>query len=392
MTDQPLGRAERRPNHTPFYLLLLFSFVVLGAMILTVNTAMPAVAAEYGWTDAQGALLITCLSIGNVTASFLTGLFVARWGIRRVMIFFSLLILCCCALFALLPVPSLFYPLMLIAGLSWGGFNTIVNTGVSLMYPGSTSRLNIAHACYGISAVAFPLFVGFVLLHGGSWRIPVWAVVALAAAMAGLSAVTPIHVTFAQPAKGSAGFRFLREGGFYLAFALFFLYVGVETATSAWLSEWMGRQNAFFARIPSETMVSLMWLMMIIGRLAFAGIGTRVRPKPLLMILSCGFLLGMLGVVFLSRDIVLSIISVAFMGLSMSAMYATAVASNVRYMTSPASSGLIFGGGGVGSALIPLMAGVISDAAGLQSGMLALCACLGALVILSLLILIREKV
>ena len=171
--SETVRAGERHPEHTPFYLLLLLSYLTLGAMVLTVNTAMPAVAGEYGWTDAQGALLITCLSAGNVIASFVTGVITARLGIRRIMCLYALLIALSCALFALLPVPALFYPLMLCAGLSWGGFNTLVNTGVSLMYPGSTSRLNIGHACYGVTAVIFPLLVGFVLLHGGSWRIPV---------------------------------------------------------------------------------------------------------------------------------------------------------------------------------------------------------------------------
>ena len=390
--SETVRAGERHPEHTPFYLLLLLSYLTLGAMVLTVNTAMPAVAGEYGWTDAQGALHITCLSAGNVIASFVTGVITARLGIRRIMCLYALLIALSCALFALLPVPALFYPLMLCAGLSWGGFNTQVNTGVSLMYPGSTSRLNIGHACYGVTAVIFPLLVGFVLLHGGSWRIPVWVVAGIALLQAVLTLFTPIRVEYRKPERRGGGLAFLREGGFYLAVALLFLYVGVETAACAWLSEWMGRQNSFFARVPSETMVSLMWLTMIAGRLVFAAVGTRVKTKPLLVVLSGSILLGMIGVVFLSRDTALSIVSVAFMGLSMSGMYATAVACNVRYVSNPVAAGLIFGGGGVGSALIPLMAGAISDAAGLYSGMLALCVCLGGLLIVSLLTLLREKV
>ena len=379
-----------RNERAPFYILLLACYAVLGAMVLTINTTMPSVASEYGWSDAQGGLLITCLAVGNMVASLLTGILAARTGIRKALLLAVGMVLLSCGLYAVVPVPMLFYPLMVIAGFGWGGINNIVNTGVSLMYPGSTSRLNVGHACYAVCAVLFPLLAGFVQLRGGSWRVPVVVVAALALLMILPIARVPIHVAYRREAKGKEGLWFLKETGFYLGFAMFFLYVGVETAACAWLSEWLGRQNDFFRSVPSETMVSLMWLTMIIGRLGFAAVGTRVPKKILLLILTSGFLLGMLGVVFLSRNTVLSIISVAFMGLSMAAIYATNVANSTRYITSSLASGLIYAGAGLGGAVIPLLAGAFSDAYSLKVGMLALCVLLALYVALAFVNLIRK--
>ena len=129
-----------------------------------------------------------------------------------------------------------------------------------------------------------------------------------------------------------------------------------------------------------------MWLTMIVGRLTFAAVGMKLNKQMLLILLACGFLLGMLGIIYGSGSTVLAIASVAFMGLSMSAMYAVCVANNARYVAcSPVASGIPFGGGGLGAAAVPYLAGIVSDHAGMQKGMLSLCAFLVVLIIASIL-------
>lgn len=131
-------------------------------------------------------------------------------------------------------------------------------------------------------------------------------------------------------------------------------------------------------------MVSLMWGMILCGRLLFAAIGGRIDRRWLLIGLATGFLVGLAGIILLSGSTVLAILFVAIMGFSMSAMYATAVSNASRFVTgSPVAAGLIFGSAGVGSSLLPLLAGVISDSMGLKAGMTSLCFFLVLLLITS---------
>ncbi|MEG1359901.1 MAG: hypothetical protein RSE23_09540, partial [Clostridia bacterium] len=70
---------------------------------------------------------------------------------------------------------------------------------------------------------------------------------------------------------------------------------------------------------------------------------------------------------------------------SMSAIYATTVGNNSRYITgSTVAPGLLFAGGGLGAAVVPFLAGLVSDQAGMQQGMLLLCGLLCLLLVLSL--------
>lgn len=370
------------------FLLAMYSYFVIGAMVLTANTVLKTIIAEYSWTDSQGGLLISFLSIGNLVMSVTGNLLMEKTGRRGAMMLYGGLVTVAYGLFALSPAPSTFYPLILIAGLAWGGINSLVNTVVSEMYDGSASRLNVMHASYAVGAVVFPLLVGVLTMNGASWRVPVGVVAVLGASLMALTAVTPMPEKKAALNENGEPLHipFWRELRYYLGVITLFTYVGVETAASAWLSSYLSQVNAFFSRVPSETMVSLMWLTMIVGRLIFAAVGAKLDKTYLMLVLSAGFLLGMLGVIFLSGSTVTAVISVAFMGLSMSAMYATLMANNARYLAcSAVASGILFGMGGLGAAVVPYVAGLVSDGWGLKGGMISLCVFLSLLVLAAVL-------
>ena len=265
---------------------------------------------------------------------------------------------------------------------------TIVNE----LYDGSASRLNIMHACFACSAVLFPLLVGVITMQGGSWRIVPRLVAVLGAILAVLSCRIPLPKRPEANSAGTSTVPFWREPRFYFSLLTLFTYVGSESSASAWLSSYLSRSNTFFQAVPSETMVSLMWLLMIVGRLFFAAVVTKVPKALLLTGESVAFLLGMLGMITFAGNTAAAITSVAFMGLGMSAIYGTTVASYARYVScSTLSAELLFGAGGLGSTLIPALAGAISDRAGLQTGMFSLCGFLLVLVLTSFANLCMEK-
>lgn len=373
-----------RDERTKPYLLTLFCYFVLGCMILTANTVMKPILEMTHWKDSQGAMLITCLSMGNLVMSVLGNLVMEKIGRRRTLMLYSCVQIVSFTLFATLPLPQTYYALMFVAGLAWGGINSLVNTVVSEMYDGSAAKLNVMHASYAVGAVLFPILMGFLTMAGVSWRVPVVLVVVLAALqLAGTMLIPLPERKVIHAADGTqVTVAFWKELGFYLAVFTFFAYVGVESSASSWLSVYLSQNNAFFAEhVPAETMVSLMWGTMLVGRLLFAALGAKLDKRILLIVLTVGYLLGMAGIVAFASSTIPAILSVAVMGLSMSAIYATAVANASRYVNGSAvAPGIIFGAGGLGSAVVPLIAGVVSDWAGLRWGMVSLCVVLALLV------------
>lgn len=381
------GFLIKKRNKNAIFWLMVAGYFILGVMLLTVSTLIKTLIPTFSWSDSQGGLLMTFLSLGNLATSLGNHLVVKRLGRNRSMRMYSLLIVAVFVLAIASPWPGLLFPLMLFAGFSWGGINALVNTVVSDMFPGNTARLNVTHAGFGVGAVLGSLLVGAFTAAGVSWQLPM-ALVAVFAGLLFLGCLT-IDIPERQVQRHASGeerkeIPFWREMRFYMGTLAFFLYVGVESGANAWLSPWLMQVNGLFRTIPSETMVSLLWLTIIVGRLGFASLAKLVNKQALMILLSCGFLLGMIGVTYFSQSTPVAILSVAFMGLSMSAMYATLVANNTRYMVySAAAPGILFAGGGLGSAIIPFLAGAVSDMSGMKWGMTSLVVFLVMLVVLS---------
>lgn len=372
-----------KDKRTQPYLLSIFSYFVLGCMVLTANTVVKPIIAENNWMVSQGTMLITCLSMGNLIMSILGNLLMEKTGRRAAMILYSGLLVGSFVLYALLPLPGLYYVLMFIAGLAWGGINSLDNTVVSEMYDGDATRLNVMHACYAIGAVLFPMLLGFLLMNNVSWNVPVLVVAGLGCVLLLGAVFTHLPERRVQTAADGSQVQlaFWKELGFYISVLTFFVYVGVESSASTLLSIYLSGVNDFFREnVPAETMVSLMWGTILAGRLIFSAVGAKLDKRLLLIVLVGGFLLGMTGVVLFGAITPLAIASVVVVGLSMSAIYATAVANATRYVNGSAiAPGIMFGAGGFGSAVIPSVAGIISDNAGQTVGMISLCVFLAVL-------------
>lgn len=375
-----------KDERTKPFAVCLFIYFAVGSMVLTTSTVMKSIIAEFSWKDSQGAMIVTFMSVGFLIMSALGNLVTEKIGRKTSLLIGGGIMFSCYLLFAMLPVPVLYYPLMLVAGLSWGLLNCLVNTVVSELYHGNPSKLNLLNACYAFGAVLLPMLVGLLTMnHPENWRIPCYLVVVFGAVLIFLALRVPLPIKKKEQAEAGviSGKRsFWKDTGFYISLIVFFVYVGVETAAQSWLSPYLSQTNSFFREhVPSETMVSLMWGMLLCGRLLFAAFGGNIDRRWLLIGLSIGFLVGLSGVILLSTNTVAAILSVVVLGLSMSAMYATAVSNANPYITgSPIAAGLIFGCSGIGSSVLPLLAGVISDSMGLKAGMTSLCFFLALLI------------
>ena len=346
-------------------------FFTLGWLVLTTSAVLRTLIAENQWSNSLGGLLISLQALGSLLASLLVGFALRAWGRRRTL---CVGVVCGIVGFAgmtLVRTPALMYPLILLTGLYWGMNNALMNLLVSEAYEGSVARINTLHACFAAGAVAAPLAVSALLAAGVSWRVPVCAVAALMAVGLWVSLRVPMPEPGSQRAHTPGGAAvFWRKGAFYLAASAFFTYVGVETAVSAWIAPFLGAENAFFATVRPEAVISLMWLLIIAGRLTVASLAGRLHRARLLVMEAAGFLLGLVGLILLVRLTIPALVCVAFMGLSMSAIYGTLIANNAELMaSSPLVPGLIFAGGGLGATLVPLAAGVFADLGGIRLGM-----------------------
>lgn len=154
------------------YLLCLYTYFAVGSMVLTGNTVMKSIIAEYSWSDSQGAMLVTCMSLGFLLMSAIGNIVMEKIGRRLTMLLGSACMSLSFLTFALLP-SGVYYPLMILSGFAWGGLNSLVNTVVSEMYGGHAGKLNLMNACYALGAVLLPMLVGVCTMNNvTAWRTP----------------------------------------------------------------------------------------------------------------------------------------------------------------------------------------------------------------------------
>lgn len=378
---QAAGLKHTNRSKTRLFYGCCWIYFALGAMVLATSAVLRTLMAELGWSAAQGGLLVTLQATGNLLSSLSGGLCLKALGRRRAL---ALAVACGALGFAGLTQavsPALAYPLIFLTGVFWGLSNTCINMLVAEAFDGNVSRINLLHTSYAVGAVLAPLMASAMIGGGLGWRMSVMAV----SAALGLALIAALRMPIPDPAPqearaGAPALAFWRDARFYLGFLTFFAYVGAEVAASSWIATFLFDQNPDFAMAQPETMISLMWLLMIAGRLLVASLGTRLNKARLLLFEAVGFCLGMAALLAFVKSTPLALASVAFTGLSMSAIYATTVANYSGIMRrSQIVPGLMFAGGGLGAAAMPLAVGLCADWGGIRAGMGLLVAVLAAL-------------
>lgn len=201
--------------------------------------------------------------------------------------------------FALTPSWWLLLGFGFLAGLGGGAIDAGLNAYGARHF--SARVLNWLHAFFGLGTTLGPLIVTAVLSAGAVWR---WSYVVVGSLQL-LLALTffMTRQRWAQqgtPADESGGTgapaltrQTLRQPVVWMGMLTFFFYSGVEAVTAQWSYSLMtlGRD------VPptmAGLLVSLYWGSLMVGRILFGFIASRVPLVPTLRLCLCGALLGTL--------------------------------------------------------------------------------------------------
>lgn len=306
----------------------------------------------------------------------------------------------------------LFYPAAATASfaLFLGGFFTLAsgitllqvaaNPYVGLIGPVRTaaSRLNLAQALNSLGTTLAPKIGGLLILSGTA----VAAEAALAdrraqaalvqgpylglAAMLVVLAVAVHWFDLPSPAVGEAGGHegsfadALRHRHLRLGVAAIFLYVGAEVAIGSFLINYIAQPSiGGMSERAAAGFVALYWGGAMVGRFAGAALLQRFDPRRLLAI-SAAVAAALVATTMTSSGAI-AVWSIVSIGLFNSTMFPTIFTLGVERMgmlTGKASSLLIMAI--VGGAIVPLLQGVLADAAGIQKAFVLPMACYGYIV------------
>ncbi len=357
-------------------LLAYIAFVALGMPDGLLGVAWPSIRASFSIPlDAVGLLLAAAVS-GYMTSSFLSGPLIARLGVGRVLAV-------SCALtgtgligYTLVPTWWMMVLLGVVAGLGAGAIDAGLNTYVAAHF--GEGLMQWLHASYGIGVTLGPIIMTAALTALNSWRVGYRVVggfqLVLAAGFvltlamwndkeAATESETPKRLTDYRTPLGET----LRQPQVWLSVLLFFLYVGAEVSVGTWTYSLLTEARGI-APAAAGLWAGSYWATFTIGRMMAGLYAKRIGVNRLVQVSLLGALLGA-GLLVWNPAPLANLVAVALVGFAVAPIFPALMSGTSQRVGAHFAAntiGLQMAATGLGTALIPSLAGMLARQVSLE--------------------------
>ncbi len=395
-----------RPENHRLILTAYFAFFVTGMTSTILGAVLPDLRSAYDLNYLVAGSLYSFHQIGNLSAVFLAGILPYIIGRKKsVSILFSTIFMGTLLITAT-GIPYLLMVAFTLTGIGRGNTSNITNVVVAENSQNKAAGLNLLHSIFAFGAFLSPfLLVLFSFLFKdssfGGWRVTLWLLAAFMFAVLILFIFSSLNnkpepralqaskQNFASDESENVP-PFYHSFDYWLNVSILLFYLCGESGGTGWLVTYFkdtGLMAQSFAQISS----SLMWIMIMIGRLTVAYISSKLNKNILIVVmaaLNTAFFILMIA----TKSMPLIIIGLLGTGLSMSGIYPTTLSTMHRsYNSSPLASGFAIGIAVIGGISMPIVVGAIAERYGVEQGISTIGVALGIMLFLSIVKLIRSK-
>lgn len=351
------------------------AFMLNGILALSIGSLLPFIRESKGLNYAFAGLIVSLHSVGNLVSSFASGTLSVVIGRKRSILLFN----ACYALSYVLIIFSsnntMLAAAYLLTGLARGASSNFGNYTINNLVPGKAGALNGLHAMFSVGAFSFPIILTLMTRSSAEhWIYACYFIVAMGILSWILYFLIPDPEALSAGKEkdkkqgGDNGFGFFREPLFYLCTFTLFFYLCAEQGVIGWLITYFGDTGLLSPSL-SQLMASVLWVMILAGRLTTAWASERVKKERLLLIMAIGFVCFFFWLL-LCRNTALIVIGIMGFGYSMAGIYPTTVSfcGGLIQKYSVAWS-FILTIASFGSILMPMIIGRIAESAGIAYGM-----------------------
>ncbi len=347
------------------------AFMLNGVLALSIGSLLPFIREAKGLNYAFAGLIVSLHSVGNLVSSFASGTLAVFLGRKKSILLFN-------ACYAIAYVMILYGNgnlmlalAFLMTGLARGASSNFGNYTVNSIAPGRAGFLNALHAMFSIGAFSFPILLTLLTrTNADGWVYACYFMIAMGV----LSWILYFMVPISEPAakkdekKNDTSVGFFREPLFYLCTFTLFFYLCAEQGVIGWLITYFVDTGLLSDGL-SQLMASVLWVMILAGRLTAAALSGKVRKEKLLLAMGVGFM-GFFFWLLFSKSTVPIVIGIMGFGYSMAGIYPTTVSfcGGLIQKYSMAWS-FILTLASFGSILMPMIIGRIAESVGIAYGM-----------------------
>ncbi len=350
---------------------MFFIFFVMGIYVIMIGSILPMMKAEYNLSYEVSGFILSIHNLGNMVAGLLAGVITMVISIKRSFILSSVIAAIGFMVTIITGNPILLLTAFALTGIGRGVGNNYANLTVSTIGDGKSAPNNMLHSCFAIGALLSPFLVLLLTKNDpGKWKIVVIIVAVLLAVSIILS--IPMDMSRIEYDKGDQKadrtLNFFKDKRFLLPTICMFFYQCVEATLMGWLVSYFV-ESGFVSESFSQTFSSILWLAILVGRLACVAIASRIHSPQLVKVLSIGMFLFSILLLF-TNSFPLAIVATVGLGLAASGMFGTimACAGDVFPKYTFAMSAFI-AIAGAGASAWPAVVGLIAGAFGMKMGM-----------------------
>ncbi len=367
---------------------IYYIFLCSGAMTTLLGAMLPSMQAEYNMSYSLRGYVLSAHQIGNFAAVFLAGFIPYAIGRKKSTLLLGSLIVIGLMLMTLTGNPFLLICAFAFTGMGRGTLSNITNVVVSENAGNKAAGLNLLHASFAIGAFISPFIALFATKY--QWRYSAWIVALLFLSALILVGRSSLSSTPMEKRRNSSSVPFQKSFSFWLNTLIMFFYLSCEASLTGWLVTYFNDTGLMSTSL-SQSMQSLLWVMILLGRLCCASISQKVNKS--LLILLMGVMMTLCFILMITSSAT-SFIVIGLLGLGffMSGVYPTTLSTmDSRYNSSTVATGTCIATATVGGILMPIIIGQVAEASGIRGGIATISVALFFMVALMVIKLIRTR-
>lgn len=348
-----------------------YGFLINGMVVLLIGAILPYLIHDTGISYGIAGGMLSSMAIGNLCASLLYPILSQKIGRKRTVVMLAAFFPICLTIITLLPHVGILYLCFFLMGIGRGSVSIFNNSIINDYGNGTPAALNILHTFFAFGAFLAPFLTSSMISLSFNWKHILYMVIALYLSSLISFATMPLKkediLEKKETTTRSNTHSYLKSFQFYcMGFVLFF-YMGVENCVNGWFVTYL--QNiGIMSDSYATNLVSVTWIVIMIGRLTCAWLSEKVSKKLLLLINCIGSTLS-LFLLISSQNIILITIAMVFIGFFLAGIYPTSIASAGALLKGTTSGmSLLMAMSALGGIIAPQIVGWIADFSGISGG------------------------
>lgn len=344
-------------------------FLLNGMLALSIGSLLPFIRDARGLEYDFCGLIVSLHSVGNLISSFFAGTFAVSIGRKKTILLFN-------AFFALSYVLIIFgnnniclVLAFLLTGVARGATSNFCNMTINNLAPGKVGIINGLHGMFSVGAFLFPIILTLLTAtNAEGWIFACYFMLAMGILSWLLYSMNPVDEISKEEKEGKNTYGFFKEPLFWLCIGTLFFYLCVEQGVIGWMVTYFKDTGLLSASL-SQITASVLWVMILAGRLTTAFLSTKMRKETLLRVMGAGLVLFFI-ILITGNSTPVIVIGIMGFGYSMAGIYPTTVSFSGKLIQKyPIAWSFILTGASIGSIVMPSIIGKIAKAAGIFYGM-----------------------